>query len=210
MKSVEVLIGIFIGLGTIIAAFWKYGVKPTIQYVKSRNQLYEKMEQMVLEYSEMKAKMDDSYQKVNTIYYEIKPNGGSSLKDQVSRIEKLQLKHDHELTKSVWRQRVLLEYQNLGIIEFDEHGDCIFSNQIIAEIFEVDTAEMKNNGWLSGIHHTERKKVLENWKASIEKNIPYFDEFLLINDKKVKAIGHACVIDSYKKPIGYFVTVWLI
>lgn len=103
-------------------------------------------------------------------------NGGSSLKDTVSRISD---------TLIILNSRSLftLDRADIGLFECDKHGQCIFANSAMSHIFGLPLESLKGRGWLQAIEEDERYAVWDAWKQMIEQQIPYDTTYIVVNQE---------------------------
>lgn len=66
---------------------------------------------------------------INAITAELRPNGGSSLRDSINRIEQCQKEISTRQLISDQRQRAILSDMNFGVLETDASGNCIWANR---------------------------------------------------------------------------------
>lgn len=97
---------------------------------------------------------------------EIRPNGGSSLRDAIDRIEKIQ-------TAQTNRQRVVLSLSQDAYFEADAQGMCLYVNHRWEELTGLTLAESRGSGWLHGITEADRALVLEEWNAAVHDRRPF-------------------------------------
>ena len=101
---------------------------------------------------------------------EIRPNGGSSLRDAIDRIEKIQVAQNN-------RQRVILSLSQDAYFETDAHGACVYVNHRWEELTGITAAESRGAGWSHGIHEDDRLRVLEEWHAAVSDQRPFRQRF---------------------------------
>ncbi len=106
-------------------------------------------------------------------------NPGKALKFLASRLTeengKLKLRLDiHE------------EYLEIGIYICDPHGKCIWANKNLADLFGVNTEDMRGYGWLASIENKE--DALKRWVFSVNNKIPYRDSYIVENQRTKEKI----------------------
>lgn len=89
---------------------------------------------------------------IKAIKEQLYPNGGSSLRDAVNRIEEqqhvdgeLRRAYQHHITVPLW--------------EADAEGHILWSNQAFARLLGVTTEELKGHGWLSMVNREDLANV---------------------------------------------------
>lgn len=101
------------------------------------------------------------FDRLDKIVYELSFNGGSSIRDAVSRIEQRQL-------ISSERQRSLMQVDARGIFEADLKGNFNWVNDTFLSITEIrDPLELKNHGWISFVHPDDREQVSKSWDHAV-------------------------------------------
>lgn len=105
---------------------------------------------------------------VQNINAELKPNGGSSLRDSINRIEQCQKEISIRQLISDQRQRAILSDMNFGVLETDAQGNCVWANRMYTRLTGRSLDELVGKGWINTIAHDERDRVLEDWNSAIE------------------------------------------
>lgn len=128
---VPILAAIISGLGSSLVTF-------AIAWYKRRGQLH----------ADIKLIRDQVY-----------PNGGSSLRDVVNRIEVQQLV-DGEL------RRAYQQHVNVPFWEADPEGRILWCNGAFAKLLGVSTEDLKDYGWLSMVANDDIARVKHDILAS--------------------------------------------
>lgn len=95
-----------------------------------------------------------------TIAHQLKPNGGASLHDKISRIESAMLREN-----AVRRQQI--SATGLAFWESDAEGKTIFASDALSELIGVDVDGILGNGWVTNLHSEDRERVCEEWAAAM-------------------------------------------
>lgn len=114
---------------------------------------------------------------VEVIKKEVLPNGGGSMKDKVNKLNE-SITKIATLSEKKWHLQ--LDAMQTPIYVHDLNGECIYANDIMAELFQMPKHEFLKNGWISRIKN--KPQAFNNWNESVQKNIPYRDEYELVND----------------------------
>lgn len=152
------------------------------------------------------AKFSGFYDTCTYISKEIKPNGGSSMKDSV---EGLKLSIDAVLATVVrldQRQISFAHQSEKGIFESDLNGDCIFVNRAYCRITGRSPDEAFGKGWKAFISYEDREAVIEEWYACVKERRDFIMTFNFVKPDlvKVKVNCHAYVLRDLKgTTIGY-------
>lgn len=122
---------------------------------------------------------------VSNISKELKPNGGSSLKDQVTDL--------HKSTKIILnRQRWILENREEPIFETDENGNFKWVNEAFIRLTDKLFKDLENNNWINAVCETMRDDVDNHWKNAI-KNKRNFEHQIIFVDSKNRAFSAKCI-----------------
>lgn len=149
---------------------------------------------------------------VTEILGEVKPNGGKSLKDRVTDIQK-KVNKDSEMINTIFsRQKWILDSRPEPIFECNTSGSCTWVNEKYCQLLQHDVEYFKNNGWKNGIHIEDRERVEIEWEKAIKDCRSSISEHRLVDREgniiKVKVIanrnedqgyiGHIEVLDDKK------------
>ena len=105
---------------------------------------------------------------VKEILKEVKPNSGTSLKDQVAKIEK-QVSCDSNLINTICRrQKWILDTRPEPIFECDVNGNCTWVNEKYCQLLKHDVEYFLNNGWKNGVHGEDLEVVEKEWEKAIK------------------------------------------
>lgn len=91
---------------------------------------------------------------------EFKPNGGSSIRDSLNRLE---------TSVAATRQTSLTLASVLGVAYFqtDTHGDYTYVSKEWQRMAEMFAEDALGSGWINGVDHSHRNRVLNEWKEAI-------------------------------------------
>ena len=103
----------------------------------------------------------DGVAKIDLLAKEFQPNGGSSMKDHLSRIttglNELQQAH-----------RAQMAYEDHGIFETDNLGRCTYANRAYLRMLGVDFDEVEMGGWRNFIAHDCKTDVFTEWGMAVQ------------------------------------------
>lgn len=99
--------------------------------------------------------------RVGAIENELKPHGGTSLRDAVTRVEQMTIGT---------RAHVRLQYQmNLTpTFEIAPDGKVTWVNRAYIEEYGLGLDDISGNKWLSNIHPDDRDRIVREWNHIIE------------------------------------------
>lgn len=124
------------------------------------------------------------HSKVDAILKELTPNGGGSLKDQVTsmRADVKTLKANVAVLRD--GLRFSLGLQPTAVFETNEAGRCTNASPALCEMFGMTHEEMLGLGWLAALASAEeRDRAWLNWRSAVESGVPYKDRYLVHNVK---------------------------
>ena len=118
--------------------------------------------------------------KLDLILAELKPNGGSSLKDQMNRLEA-------SVSISEAQRLLILDNSQQGVWTSNTEGDCTWINQTLANKVGGSLHDFQGENWISTIHPQDRKIVEEEWNAAIknQRTFNLFYRFQNLNTQDV-------------------------
>lgn len=140
---------------------------------------------------------------IGVLLSEMKPNGGSSLKDQINRIENRQLYLDG-------RSKAMLNEDFNGVFETDEDGRCNWVNRRFIRMTGRSFEELRGHGWHNIIHPEDRERVEKEWDSAIAENRAFMVSYRMIHPDRdpviVRTTGHRIQAADYSLG-GYTVIV---
>lgn len=93
---------------------------------------------------------------------EMKPNGGSSLRDRVDKIMK-------QLTLQEHARRTLIDlFDDGAFFECDPDGKYLYVNRAWCNLTGLSLNDASGDGWIAGIHPDDREWVVNEWASCIE------------------------------------------
>lgn len=111
------------------------------------------------------------------IAYELSPNGGSSLKDAIARIEKRQIRTEQ-------REKAVLSESFLPMFEADADGHCIWINRAYRTLVGRNNDELLGQGWENILHSDDQERVLQEWKRAVDGKRDFESEYRILNKEK--------------------------
>lgn len=136
---------------TALGIIWAKGVKPVIFGIR-----------------ELLAKV----KAIELVAQELVPNGGSSLRDAIDRIESSVVFLNE-------RQKALMQDINEGVIECDSHGKITWANRTYLRKLDTTLDQISGNGWINLMHPDDVDGVVSAWSRSVTEAIDYHTHFRL-------------------------------
>lgn len=169
------ILGIIISIITILSTvgiLWKKVIKPAIlrrkKVVESRIQNSERMQ--------------DALSKLDRVLKEVLPNGGSSLRDSINRVEKnIKLIESNvnvigdKVDSLEDTHRISLNMQQIAFWISGKQGEITYASPSMCKLVKRVESEMLGNGWISCISHEDTRRISEAWENSVIENRT-FDE----------------------------------
>ena len=125
--------------------------------------------------------ISELYLKIQIIAQEFRPNGGSTLRDAINRIE----------TKVSIQQQTttaIIKSFPIGTWISDEHGRCIDVNNNLCRITGRTEGEIKGNNWSNWI--IEKEEVQEEWERCVLHDSNFDMDYTFIRTDRLKQKVH--------------------
>ena len=110
---------------------------------------------------ERQAKQDQMISDVAWIIDQMKPNGGSSIKDSLNRLET-------ELHLVSQRQKIFVLDSPFAIFESNVDGDCVYANRTYCRSVGRSMEEILGRGWINTLHESTRARCVEEWMFAVK------------------------------------------
>lgn len=139
--------------------------------------------------------------KLKKILAETKPNGGATLKDQLTKIQSsitnlaLWVEAGHHLSER-------------PMLRADSSGNFVWVNSAFLSLTGRSSEEVENLGWLSAVHHDDRDRVSREWHSAVDDQRVFQAQFRVVNGytKEEKEVNARAFPVS---TLGYFGS-WLV
>jgi PAS domain-containing protein len=129
---------------------------------------------------------------------ELTPNGGGSLKDQVSRIEQGQI-----LTEL--HAKALLDQSSAPTFRCDARGHWIWANRALLKLSDMQAEQIYGNGWINLVIASEREDVHCEWISAVEQGRDFSMTFTIQTAGKppARVYGQASILRNGASVVGY-------
>ena len=146
-------------------------------------------------------------QKLDSIIAELKPNSGSSIKDQLNRLEV-------SVAMNKAQHYLLLNSLPSGVWTSDNNGYWQWVNDPLKTTLSATLENFKGNNWETMIHPEDNTKVFEEWERAVEQKRDFNMHFRMKNlntnaSVNVHAIAHP-VLSSDNRIVGWNGTIHFI
>jgi PAS domain S-box-containing protein len=138
--------------------------------------------------------------KLREILDETKSNGGKSLKDQITRIDR----NIH--TMSLWLEAGYHLEDKKAIFRTDQNGSFVWVNTAFISLTGRSFEELKGLGWISSVHEEDRSRIAKEWESSVQDKRSFEAEFRIVNsysEEEKFVRGRAVPITDSPSLVGY-------
>lgn len=98
---------------------------------------------------------------------ELRPNGGSSLRDAVTRLERNLDDNTKILQILHWKQKRFNNVLGIATFETDNVGHCVAANEAYLELAGITLEEALHDGWRNIVDKSELEDVFVDWDLCI-------------------------------------------
>lgn len=123
---------------------------------------------------------------IEKILAQLVPNGSTSLRDAVDRIETKQNDIEAFLTAQ-------LNVHSVAIVRTDSEGKLTYVNRAYQRMFGVSMAEVLGDGWVNVIHPSDRERIFHLWQETVDSKREFNEDIKFQNSAGEMIIGHANV-----------------
>lgn len=144
--------------------------------------------------------MEKYHAKVDAIYKELTPNGGSSLKDQVTFAAKA-------INILAAKDRIQLELDKRPTFEADENGEYRWVNKAFCRTFGYNRDEMTAQGWKNLVHSDDVDAVVNKWARAVADKREYHQSFQMVTQGGQVlnvSVEASPLLDGKQDLLGYF------
>jgi PAS domain S-box-containing protein len=179
------MIGSILTFLTILLTFYQQvavpmynvAIKPVVDLMTS---IYQSPKRLSALESSLGGKLDE-------IIKELKPNGGSSIKDQLNRLETA-------VSISQAERLLLLDSIPQGVFTSDTKGRWLWVNDALRKTVGGSLAEFVGNNWENTVSTEDRETVVREWTRAVEQRRDFNLYFNMTNldtneTKKVHVIA---------------------
>jgi PAS domain S-box-containing protein len=138
--------------------------------------------------------------KVDKIFEEVTPNGGSSIKDKINHIDT-----GVQITQQV--QQAMAADSKAALFRTDAEGNVVWVNRTYTRIVARDISECLGHGWHNVIAPEERDKVVAEWYKAVEESREFYLDVNLITptgEKTLVRVRSYKLVNAEGDIIGYW------
>jgi PAS domain-containing protein len=114
------------------------------------------------------------YKLLAAIVSEFKPNGGSSLRDAINKIQSTVVIVDA-------RQWAIVAGLRDPMWESDANGGCVRANRALLDLVQRNFDEMAGTGWENIIYADDRARVWQEWVSSVERKRTFESTYCVVD-----------------------------
>jgi len=147
----------------------------------------------------IKTNIDTLSEQMSFLVSEMHPNGGTSLRDSLNRIEE-QISLTSERSRGRW-----LDAPEM-LFETTVDGECIWVNRTYTRGVQRSIAELLGSGWVNVIALEDRETVVAAWYKAVKEDREFDMAFRFQTPDGVTFPVHCRsykMIDRHGDPIGY-------
>lgn len=145
---------------------------------------------------------------IPSIYSELTPNHGTSIKDKIDKIDK-KVDENTKVTNLIChRQRWILDNRSEPIFECDANGNCTWVNEKYCQLTKHNISHFIGNGWKSMIHEEDRERVIQEWESAVEDRRSSTCTYRIVDVDG--NIYHISVISTINDIYGYIGTITIL
>jgi len=131
---------------------------------------------------------------ITEIKFQLRTNGGTSLKDAINRIESklCEVREDVSILKGRESARMYLDAQ--PTFECDANGYATALNKSLLEFVGLEIDEAIGYGWLKAVKAIDQDRVQKEWEASVRNGREFNSTYTFVNQithKETKVHGRA-------------------
>lgn len=134
-----------------VIALWKSVVFPTLRYATTL--------------AKVLANLED-------IKHQLKPNGGSSLRDAIDRIET-------RIIMAEQRAKFICMDGPVAVFEADAEGNFIHTNRTLTRWTGRTPDEFLGAGWVNAVAKSDRARIFTEWRTAVAQRREFDESFCL-------------------------------
>lgn len=122
-------------------------------------------------------RLTKTYKTLEYIEKELKPNGGSSVKDTINRIES-------KVNYITFAQHTFWDHQtNIPMFSTDTNGCTVWVNKAMCDLLDRQVAEFLGTAWETVVLQKEREAVRNEWYRAVSEERPFEMSYTLVHSK---------------------------
>jgi len=154
-------------------------------------------------------KLGKIYEAVERLQSEFKPNGGSTLKDAIVRLESAitEIRFTQQISQA--RIKAIIADHACGYFEADKEGRWYWANRTTISLIGRPLGDLLGNGWINAVVQGDQDDVFARYRAAIEQSRDFECTVAFYADESQKSVipvlVHAHPLRNEKNEVsGYF------
>jgi PAS domain S-box-containing protein len=127
--------------------------------------------------------MRDETDVLERIEAELRPNGGTSLRDVINDIQE-------RVHESDAFQRASLNIHDVAIVRFNSKGQVVHANRQLAHLVNMSIDELKGDGWINFIYAPERDLIMRKWRGAVESGREFSENATILCADGTETVAH--------------------
>lgn len=148
---------------------------------------------------------------LKSIQAELHPNGGSSLRDAVNRVEKTVIKMNEKINTIQASTDIMSDTLNVCRWSANDLGEMIFVNRPLKKLFGAqDDGPFFGDAWINCVHEDDRDKVWKEWQRAVKAQSEFHMTFRgvhLADKHEIKLTCHGKLVVNEKNEVSGWVGV---
>lgn len=130
--------------------------------------------------------------KLDKISAEFQYDHGSSMKDQMGKIEKT-LERNTKITELIFnRQRWLMDTRTEPMFEADQNGNFTWANVAFTKLVKRNINDLLGNKWRNIVSEDHRENTLSQWDSAVEDK-RNFEQTIYLTDRANHRYVATCI-----------------
>lgn len=183
--DIELVIKIVGSAAGSIAAIWGLIIK----IVKPMYKSYKLRKQKKLEQKKMEAKQySNLIEALGKLSYDVRqvkdkvfPNGGSSIFDGITRLERGMLELNTKVDSLEDTQKISLNMQKVAFWISEKEGLFNYVSPALCRLLHRTESELLNNNWISCLIKTDTDRISQAWVDAIEEKRTFDEVYAFID-----------------------------
>jgi PAS domain S-box-containing protein len=101
--------------------------------------------------------------KIDKIFEEITPNGGTSIKDTINKID-YKVDIIQQIQEAESADNITANFRT------DPEGNCVWVNRTYIRTIGYDLSQVLGHGWQNGIAEQDRERVVNEWYTAVKED----------------------------------------
>ena len=172
--SIVTIAGGLIGLGKLVKYLW-------LQYNKKKQAKLEKQKIEALQYSTLIDALGKLSIDVKQVKDKVFPNGGSSIFDGITRLEKNVAEINSKIDSLEDTQKISLNMQKVAFWISEKDGLFDYVSPALCRLLKRTESELLGNNWISCLIKTDVDRIGDAWEAAIQEKRTFDEIFAFID-----------------------------